>query len=202
MLLLKLPRSLNIGGAEVEINSGFHTSIQFQEVIKDKETLENKDTLEILNLYFPIVKNTTDNSTELEKNLCIKVLENAKEAYEKILWFYRCGEEKAENAQNEDKPTRDVFSYQHDSQALISDFKREYDIDLLETNLHWWNFKSYLNGLTENSEIKQRMKFRTVDITKVPKEQQEYYRRMKKAYEIPHDKEEIKKNSEIAAIFK
>jgi hypothetical protein len=203
ILLSELPHSLNIEGMEVEINCDFRTSLRFNELTKGKEKLNEKDIFKILELYFPIVKNTTDNSKESDRKLCLHVLENHKEALDKIFWFFRCGEEIQEDNQSEGKQSQEILSYEYDSDyiytALLGQFKKDVT---KENDLHWWSFKAMLNSLSEDTELRQRMKIRAADITKVPKEQQEYYRKMKKLYEIPHDKEEVKKNNEIAAIFK
>lgn len=203
ILLSDLPRTLDIGGFEVKINYDFRTSLKFNELTRSKEKLNEEDILKIIELYFPIVKNTTDNSKELDRNICLHVLENHKEAINKIFWFFRCGEEIQEDNTNEARQNKEILSYEYDSNYIYTALLGQFGIDITKENdLHWWSFKAMINSLSEDTELRQRMKFRAIDITKVPKEQQEYYRKMKKIYEIPRDKEEVKKNNEIAAIFK
>lgn len=201
ILLSKLPQTLKIGGVEVGINTDFRTFLQYEKILSDNKLEDNEKINKILDLVYPVLRETTDNSSQEQIILYKHVLENIKESIDKIQWFYRCGKDIEDNKETDSKVLKEIYSFEHDSEAIISDFKREYNINLSEEDLHWWTFKTYFNGLKEDSELKQRMRFRTIDIAKVPKEQQEYYRKMKKIYEIPHDKEEVKKNSELASIF-
>lgn len=197
IFLDELPHSVEIGGLEVEIKSDFKTSIKFAETLRDNELEENEKVNKALFLYYPILENTTDNSSEHDKQLFIHIKDNLQEAISKMLWFYRCGEEAEESKQGEEKQVKVIFSYSHDYKAMVSDFKREYNTNLLEETLHWWTFKTFFNGLSKKSEISERMRIRSIDITKVPKEQVEYYKAMKKLYEIPRDIKEIEEEDEF-----
>jgi hypothetical protein len=202
-LLQDLPQTLNIGGFEVNINYDFKTSIKFNELTKGKEKLDNEDIWQALCLYYPVLKNTTDNSSIAEKELFIHIKDNLQEAVDKMFWFYGCGKDIKESNHSEGKSPLEIFSYEYDSDYIYTALLGQFGINLSkERDLHWWSFKAMLNSLSEDTELRQRMKFRAADITKVPKEQQEYYRKMKKIYEIPRDKEEVKQNSGLAALLR
>jgi hypothetical protein len=187
----------------VKINYDFKTSIKFNELIKGKDNLDSEDIWKALCLYYPVLKNTTDNSSKQEKILFKHMKDNLQEAVNQMFWFYGCGKDIKESNHSEGASSQEILSYEYDSDFIYTALLGQFGIDLSkEKDLHWWSFKAMINSLSEDTELRQRMKFRAVDITKVPKEQQEYYRKMKKAYEIPRDKEEVEQNRGLAALLR
>jgi hypothetical protein len=81
--------------------------------------------------------------------------------------FYCCGTkpEKKESP----KSTKQAYSFEMDSAAIYADFWRYYKINLWEDALHWWIFRSLLEGLPEKSEFKQRVYYRTCDLKELSK---------------------------------
>lgn len=186
-----LPQTVNIGGSEIKINSDFRTSIMFEKLLSqydlDVEENQKKVWEKAIKLYYSI---------EIQEQLKV-------EAVNRLIWFYRCGKE-IENVK-ENKPNKKVYvySYQHDADKIYSAFLDQYGIDLQEiNNLHWWKFKAMFDSLKEDNEIRKIMSIRAIDITKLSKEQQEHYRKLKKIYAIPRSKEEVKNNKNLAKLLK
>lgn len=107
-----------------------------------------------------------------------------------MLWFYRCGKELKQPKEDEVVNKEDIYSYEYDGDSICSAFREQYGINLTTELLHWWEFKAYFNSLNENTDIRKKMSIRATDINKLPVEQREQYKRLKKAYEIPHDEDE------------
>jgi len=101
-------------------------------------------------------------------------------------------EELLNNKTLEDKTSNkdEIYSFEYDGDSICSAFKEQYSIDLTNEPLHWWRFKAYFNSLNENTDIRKKMSIRATDINKLPIEQREQYKKLKKAYEIPKDEEE------------
>ena len=66
---------------------------------------------------------------------------------------------------------------------IYAAFLQQYGIDILTTNMHWWKFKSLLDGLTNETKFMQVVGYRLMDISKIKdknerkrlKELQDYY---------------------------
>ena len=73
ILVDRLPGSVEIGGAEYQINTGFRTSILFEMLVRDKRIPDQVKIGVMLRQYYPVVPPDED------------------AAIQKILWFFNCG---------------------------------------------------------------------------------------------------------------
>ena len=182
ILIDLLPKKGEIDGIEYDINYDFRTSVLFEIMIQDNDSVEEEKIIYALNLYYPIVP------------------KNIKEAIEKILWFYRCGKglEYKKGRVGSGKRTQ-IYSFEYDDDYIYSAFLNQYGVDLQDVqNLHWWKFKAMFKSLKEDNEFVKIMRYRAMNITKdMSKEQREFYTKMKKLHEIPISKSEREKINEI-----
>ncbi|MEG0904444.1 MAG: bacteriophage Gp15 family protein [Lachnospiraceae bacterium] len=83
------------------------------------------------------------------------------------------------------------FSYAIDAPAILCAFLATYQIDLHEVNyLHWWKFKLLFDGLPENTEIKQRMAYRTAKIDCIKdKDEKRRIKDIKRRIALPIERE-------------
>ena len=95
-----------------------------------------------------------------------------------------------------------VLDYIIDSDYIYSAFMQEYGIDLCEVELHWHKFRALLNGISQNTMLHSIMEYRSYTGEKI-KDQEEIYRRLKSAWELPlkMTEEEIKNNEEFEQHF-
>ena len=79
----------------------------------------------------------------------------------------------------------------------------QYNIDLQDIEyLHWWKFKALFKALNVNNKIVKIMEYRSIDLSKIKdKSQKDFYKKMKKIYEIPMPKEDKEKLDEINNIL-
>ena len=125
---------------------------------------------------------------------------NITAAVERLLWFYQCGKEGEKGAGVAN--SKRIYSFEYDSEYIYAAFLDQYGIDLQETNLHWWKFKALFHALKEDNQIVKIMGYRAVSITnKMSKEQKDFYRSMKKQYEIPVSKSEREKLDSIQSVL-
>lgn len=172
-----LPHNVEIDGKEVPINWGFRTSVKFAIIIEDADLKEEEKLLKGLELYYPT----------RERDIF-----NIKEAINKMLWFFNCGEvdeddeyiSKQIRASNKNSDKK-AFSYKYDSDLIYPAFWEQYGIDLAEANIHWWKFRSLFSCLNDNLQISKIMNYRTADLSEMDKEQASFYRKMRKIYELP-----------------
>lgn len=185
ILVNKLPQYVEIGGAEVKINTDFRISIQFENLLKDTKLNDEEIFNKALSLYYPVLPPEED----------------INEAVQKMLWFYRCGKEYKEEKKAK-KAQKEIYSFEYDADKIYSAFLDQYRVDLQECELHWWKFKAMFNSLKEDNEISKIMSIRAMDTSKLSKEQKEHYNKLKKIYAIPRSEEEIKHNKNLAEILK
>lgn len=150
LLTNKLPESVEVGGTIYPINTDFRAGIEF-EVAK---LTSDEDLIKILTLFFG------------EEGP-----EDIRDALEAIVTFYRCGEKREKTTTSPNG--KRAYSFEADEEVIFSDFLREYNIDLSQASLHWWAFRALLSGLSEKSEFKQRVYYRTCDLAGMPKKERE-----------------------------
>lgn len=73
-----------------------------------------------------------------------------------------------EGSPHAEKEIKPAFSFQEDAGCIYSAFIECYDIDLQTVDhMHWWKFKTLFDWLPEDTEIKQRIRYRTIDINSI-----------------------------------
>lgn len=79
------------------------------------------------------------------------------------------------------------YRFDHDMDLIYAAFQQQYSMNLLTADLHWWEFKSLFNGLTDKTKFIQVIGYRTADLSKMDKEQKREYQKLKKFYALPKD---------------
>lgn len=187
ILIDTIPRSVFIDDIEYKINTDFRHSIMFELLMQDSRYRENEKLALAINLYYPI------KPMNLEK------------AVEKLLWFYRCGEERTSNVSTE--KVEDIYSFEHDDEYIYSAFLSQYGIDLQDIeHLHWWKFRALFKGLKEDNLINKIMGYRAIKIdNKMSDNEKNFYRKMKEIYRLPDNRtieeKEIDFNDSMSSMF-
>lgn len=180
ILLDRIPETVEIGGAEHRINYDFRTSMLFEIMMGDNSLSNEEKAMNALYLYYG------------------EITEDPDEAIGKLLWFYRCGEEKRRKKQKrfdektgklvevEDDPVDPVYSFEHDAPYIYAAFLQQYGIDLTVEDMHWWKFKALFRSLSEDTKFMQIVGYRSIEINSdMSKQQKAFYRRMKETYALP-----------------
>ena len=95
-----------------------------------------------------------------------------------------------------------LFDWRHDANRVISDFEREYAIDLTDpkTDMHWWRFMALFDGLSDSSQTMDAIRTRAVDLDdkRLNKQMKASYRERQKALMLPaRTREEAAHNRRI-----
>ena len=179
----EFPDNIEISGQKIRIVTDFREFIKLLDMLKDDE-LSERDKVCILCEYF------LDDVPDLE------------EAIEQLCLFVAMKTEK--NKEESESGSLDrckpLFSYSIDFPYIFSGFLRDYHIDLCETKyMHWWKFRMLFDGLSEDTEIKQRIMYRSIDINTVKdKEERKRIRKIQSAIQLP---EEMLSDYEIGEMF-
>ncbi len=142
-----LPTSVSVGGEEIEIVTDFREIIRLIDMMK--EDIEEQDKLACICQYF------------------IEFPSDLQTAISELIAFIAMDIEETEQIEGVHQ-SKDVFSFSIDFPYIYSGFLQTYGIDLIDVEyLHWWKFKMLFSGLPENTEIKQRMYYRGVNISEI-----------------------------------
>lgn len=162
-----LPKTVNICGKMYPIETDFRVWVSFEMLLqKSKENIR-----EALAPCFP------DSMIPSE---------NAEDVAAAVIDFYCCGKTAEKK---KEKPTRakQGYSFEVDNNIIFADFWNFYNIDLSQEGLHWWVFRSLMDGLPEKSEFKQRVYYRTCDIKGMTKKERERIMKIRSMIEIKKD---------------
>lgn len=173
MLIDELPRTVSIGGREVAVNYGFRALMLIELCTFDSELSEEQRTLNALNLFY-----------------FNEIPEDREAAVERLLWFYRCGENtRAEKKTGKAPATkaRRCYDFEQDQKYIYAAFMSQYHIDLQDTpsnELHWWKFKAMFESLDKDCKLSEIMGYRLADLKNFKGKQKEFYRKMKALYAL------------------
>lgn len=162
----RLPEYVEIDGGYFPINTDFRAGVEFELLVEKGE----ENVFKLLAPFF------LDGLPDCD----------LAEVFEAAFTFYLCGEKIPEKKENQ-KKEKQAYSFGIDSQTIFADFWRFYGVDLSTEELHWWAFRSLLMGLPDDSGYKQRVYYRTCDLSGLPKKEQARINRIRKLIAIEHE---------------
>lgn len=170
ILTKKPPEKVEINGTEYPINWDFRVGIKMEGILYS-DMPENEKYVEMLKLYYP------------------EIPEDIVGAIEKIIWFYRCGqelEEKEEKTRYQRRKSKDpAWVFSQDAPYVYTAFKEKYDIDLTEIDiLHWWKFMALFESLGEDTKMSKIIYYRQVSTSGMSKTHRAFINNMKNLYKI------------------
>lgn len=173
ILIDSLPESVNIGGVDYRINTGFRISVLFELLIHDKTIPDQKKIYGMLRLYYPVIPDDKD------------------EAVKKILWFFNCGKEAKKKTDVRNKTANDfrtnkaTYSFEKDSAMIFAAFYSEYGIDLNSIeDMHWWKFFALFESLPDTCKIRQVMHIRGMSLSGLASKEKKRINELKKIYAL------------------
>lgn len=146
------PEYVKIGDKKYKINSDFRVAIECNNISQDTTIKDSERALAIIYKLFG--------------DEGLNDIENYDKLLELGLKFLSCGK-KVEPSDEE--PDMD---YNEDMDYIETSFMSDYNIDLAETEMHWWKFNNLINGLS-NSELgnccvlNRIRNIRTYDVSKI-----------------------------------
>ncbi|MBR4721405.1 MAG: hypothetical protein IK057_06565 [Clostridia bacterium] len=164
----RLPETVDFGGGKYPIKTDFKVWLKFHEIITDKSKS-------------PAEKFTDAVLCCFDSQKCKKLPDSYEETMS-VLFSFFAGEPKEKKAV---KSQEKVFDFTEDSEYIFTSFLAEYGIDLSESSMHWYKFLALLGGLSENSQLKKVIAWRSVNLADIenPK-RRNFYRKMKEFYSL------------------
>ena len=177
------PDRAEVNGERYEIRTNFRNSILFELMMQDDSLSPREKVKKGLALYYPVIP------------------EDLNAAVDTALWFYRCGREETtvQKRMAARRGKSQVYSFEHDAGLIYAAFLLAYNIDLQDIGyMHWWRFRFLFNSVPKDCEFVRAMEYRSMDINdKMPKEQKDFYKKMKRLYALPLSKAEDDRQAAI-----
>ncbi len=178
-----LPDSLVISGQSCKIRTDMKTWLRFSELMAGSEEENRKNLPKMFKLVFD----------ELPSNLFAAAAE--------MIQFYACGKI-AGDKKGSGVPTKKAFDFEYDADLIYAAFLQQYNLDLVDSTLHWWKFRALLDSLSEETQFVKVVQYRSVNLSKIKdKEQRKFYRKMKELYRLPDNRSEAKKEEDFNRSF-
>lgn len=166
------PDSVCIHGEEIPIITDFREYVRLLDMLRCEELNAMQKTA-LLAQYF------------------LDEIEIDKEAISALTAFVVMDLDSDEDSE-EDEPdqhgtSKNLFSYEIDYPFILSGFLRDYGIDLEAVDyLHWWKFRMLFDGLSEDTEIKQRIMYRGINLSDIKdKDERKRISRIQKRIQLP-----------------
>ena len=164
-----LPITVEIDGNTVPVAWGYRQMILIEiEMFSDNS--EAQKLLNALNIFY-----------------LGQIPDNRKEAVEKLLWFYRCGEESKRQGGSRRQRKDRAYDFEEDANLFYAAYLQQYGINLRATNnadLHWWEFVALMESLSEQTRLAKVMYWRTADLQGLSKSEKAHIQKMRKIYEL------------------
>lgn len=174
LLFESLPDSITVWNKDYKVNTDYKYWIELSDALNDPDC--NKEYLAnvIMNIFYDEMPSEFNSEVFLAiKGFLVgNVDDNERTA----------GDENISAKQR-------VYDYKIDSEYFIAAFQQQYQINLLEANMHWFRFLALFHGLGD-CELKQRMHYRGIDLSNI-KDKKERARVRKIQYELALGKSEI-----------
>ena len=178
VLFERFPQTVDIDGHEYRIVTDFREWIKLSELLKEVDRFTAATLEMLLEWYIDVPPDTNKAICALQAFLSAEGLYVQEDA---------AGNEAEDVARNDGKP---VYSFTHDAHCIYSDFQAVYGIDI-ETNpyMHWWKFLTLFGGLPADTETKERIYYRGVDLNEIKdKEERKRIKEIKKRLALPECK--------------
>lgn len=170
------PTAVWVDGKEIPIITDFREIVKLIDMLKAGD-IDPREKMYLLLQYF---KEQPDDFEKAADALSDFVA--MKNFYEPGMEDCEPGEEKGD-----EEPRKNVYSFTIDYPFIFSAFLQDYGINIRTIRyMHWWEFRMLFSGLSENTEIKQRILYRSTDLSKIKdKEERKRIAKIQRSIRLP-----------------
>lgn len=171
----KLPNFVILQGKKYKINADFRAMISFERILEDRNIADSEKVKMGLQIFYPYFFYHFEEISDISLY---------KEACEKLIWFYTCGNRENYHPKTEGKPvTEKVLDYKYDDEYIYAAFYK-IGVDLSKDFVHWWKFRALFKGLNKDV-INSIMEARSYD------GDEDYMKKKKEYWKLPDENEKI-----------
>lgn len=140
------PTKAKINGKIYPINTDYRIAIECLNIINDKDIGDLERTYAVIYRLFGIIPDDNE----------------MKEFVEKVTLYLGCGEtQKEQRSKNKD------IDINHDMKYIIPSFRSTYGIDIMNEDMHWYEFINLISGFTDNSIMSRVRDIRNYDLKEI-----------------------------------
>ena len=156
------PHTVVLNGTEREIVTDFKDWLRFVDMLKAEELSNEEKFQTMLNFYFD----------ELPAGDLIGAFKPL-EGFFRMDGAYKKEPDTGNDGNHEELPgderpaVKPLYDFSFDAGYIISGFWHDYRIDLTTAHMHWWKFRILLDGLSSETEFKQRVMYRNTDASQI-----------------------------------
>ena len=169
------PEYIEIYNKRYKINTDFRIALKCDEIYRDDTICDYEKTLAIIYL--------------LLGDEGLKDTFNHEKMCELLVKYLLCGKT-AEDLNDDSDPS---MSFKQDTGYIKASFMSDYQIDLDNTNLHYWAFYDYLQGLTDDSVLNRVRMIREEPLSGKKGKEREKWEKAKKQVELKKEKTQREK---------
>ena len=169
------PISIKVGAEEIPIITDFREYIRLMDMLKD-DSLNSVEKIFFIHQYFLEQPNDFQEAMDALTDF--------------VVMKERINQECEENGIEEAGNRKEVYSFEYDFPFIFSAFLSEYGINVRTIPyMHWWEFKLLFDGLSDKTEIKQRIMYRSIDLNTIKdKNEKERIRKIQNAIRLPEER--------------
>lgn len=168
---------IDFGGEQHAIDMSFDNIINVQNLILD----EDEDS------YFKVIMAVTLLlDVEFETLIDNFDFDYLYDIFEELLNLIGFINKESDSDGDAGAPTKKVFDYKQDSEAIFASFFYAYNLDLIEAKgqLHYFKFKALLENLPEDASLSKIIGYRTMKIPTQKESSKEYISHIKKMKQL------------------
>ena len=172
----ELPNTVNVKGENIKVITDFREYIRLLDMLKDQE-LDALQKFAIIQQYF-LDDVVADEEAISALSRFIVMDANCAGVGDVCDYEEPIGGQK-----------KNLFSYSIDYPYILSGFLKDYGIDLIDIKyMHWWKFRMLFDGLSDDTEIKQRIMYRSVDLSEIKdEEERKRIKKIQKSIQLPSE---------------
>lgn len=171
------PDTVNIHGEDVAIITDFREYIKLLDMLKCEELDAMQKTLLLAQYFLDEIEVDKEAISALTAFVVMDPDSDESESYE-------------EDGETEESGLKkNLFSYEIDYPFILSGFLRDYGIDLETVDyIHWWKFRMLFDGLSDDTEIKQRIMYRGINLSDIKdKDERKRIAKIQKRIQLPQE---------------
>lgn len=148
------PTMVSVNGKGYRIITHFGEWVKFVDMVQDADLTPHDKFIHALQYYIELPPDRTENVMDALIDFFVMRGLSRDKAPEGI----------SEEPYVHRKP---LFDFGYDAGCIIAGFRQAYGLDLTNADLHWWHFRILLDGLPENTEFKQRIYYRGINVGEI-----------------------------------
>lgn len=171
----ELPTSISVKDKRIRIVTDFREYVRLIDILEDI-SLSPYEKKYLINQYFIDVPGNFESAIDaLADFITMEELSISPDTEPD-------GEDKGRKKRNE------VYSFKVDYPYIMSAFLRDYGINIRTVKyMHWWEFRMLFDGLSEDTEIKQRIMYRGTDLNKIKdKDERKRIEQIQRSIQLPN----------------